>query len=166
MERPNAEHMDGWNGKICRDPASNHYCIGPHSYPGDKIKIGRDLEWETKFAGQSCDKLDQAPPCIYSINAFGTEALTGFDDPPSFFKTGDRAHWPLPPATVCVWPYEAMYNDEAKTEVCWNSKAGCAIVAVAGPGDLCSRVSDLVLVIPLNDGVHLTPAFVNQWLFS
>ena len=35
--------MDGWNGRICQKPASNRYCIGPHSYPGDKIKGGRDL---------------------------------------------------------------------------------------------------------------------------
>lgn len=64
-------HMDGWNGRICRQPASNRYCVGPHSYPGDKIKTGRDLDWEQdkKVAGQPCSMLDRAPPCIYSINA-------------------------------------------------------------------------------------------------
>lgn len=111
-------HMDGWNGRVCRNPASNRYCIGPHSYPGDKIKTGRDLEWETdpKVAGQPCSKLDRLPPCIYSINAFGPDELTAFDDPPSFFATGERAHWKLPPATVCVWPYEPMYDDDARAD--------------------------------------------------
>jgi hypothetical protein len=33
-----AWHMDGWNSHVCRNPAGNRFCIGPHSYPGDKIK--------------------------------------------------------------------------------------------------------------------------------
>ncbi len=108
-------HMDGWNGRVCQNPSSNHYCVGSHSYPGDKIKQGRDLKWENEVAGQACADLDRAPPCIYSLNAFGTERLTAFDDPPTFFPSGERTYWPLPPATVCVWPYEAMYDDDAKS---------------------------------------------------
>ena len=54
------------------------------------------------------------PPCIYSINAFGTEPLTAYDEPPGFFPTGKGTKWHLPPATVCVWPYEAMYDDATK----------------------------------------------------
>src|SRR5258706_2080914 len=111
-----AWHMDGWNGHICRNPSSNHYCVGPHSYPGDKIKENRNLEWEQSVAGECCSKLDQIPPCIYSINAFGSKALTAYDDPPDFFDSGKRTKWNLPPATVCVWPYEAMYDDAAKTQ--------------------------------------------------
>ena len=38
------------------------------------------------------------------------------DDPPDFFGSGSRTKWPLPAATVCVWPYEAMYDEEAKTD--------------------------------------------------
>src|SRR5437870_13453756 len=112
-----AWHMDGWNGSICQKPAANHYCIGPHSYPGDKIKEKRDLPWESRVevAGQPCSKLDRIPPCIFSINAFGADPLTAFDDPPDFFGSGTRTIWNLPPATVCVWPYEAMYTDDAKT---------------------------------------------------
>ncbi len=105
-------HNDGWNGRICRKPATNHFCIGPHTYPKDKIKNKRDLPWEESVAGQCCSKINGIPPCIYSINAFGTEALTAFDEPPDFFKTGKRTEWKLPPATVCTWPYEAMYADE------------------------------------------------------
>ena len=110
-----AWHTDGWNGRIGKHPASNHYCVGPHSYPGDKIKTGRDLDWEESVAGRLCAELDRAPPCIYSINAFGPEPLTAFDDPPHFFRSGERTQWELPPATVCVWPYEAMYDEAAKT---------------------------------------------------
>jgi len=107
--------MDGWNGRICQKPTANHFCIGQHSYPGDKIKSNRDLAWEKSVSGQKCSSLNRTPPCVYSINAFGSEPLTACDDPPDFFKTGSRTTWQLPPATVCVWPYEAMYGDEAKT---------------------------------------------------
>lgn len=110
-----AWHMDGWNGHICHKPASNHHCIGPHSYPGDQIKQNRDLAWEESVAGKSCANGNGIPPCAYSINAFGAETLTAADEPPTFFKSGERTLWPLPPATVCVWPYEEMYRDEAKT---------------------------------------------------
>lgn len=108
-----AWHLDGWNGRICRNPARNTFCVGPHSYPGDKIKGARDLAWERSagVAGECCSKLDRVPPCVYSINAFGPEALTAADEPPDFFPSGSRTTWHLPPATVCVWPYEAMYDD-------------------------------------------------------
>jgi hypothetical protein len=63
--------MNGWNGQICGNPSCNRYCIGPHSYPGDKIKKNRDLNWEQSVAGQCCSKFKEIPTCIYSINAFG-----------------------------------------------------------------------------------------------
>jgi ATP-dependent exoDNAse (exonuclease V) alpha subunit len=110
-----AWHMDGWNGHICRNPVKNRYCIGPFSYPGNEINEKRDLDWETRVAGNSCSSVTGMPPCIYSINAFGAELLKAADEPPSFFTSGARTSWPLPPATVCIWPYEEMYRDEAKT---------------------------------------------------
>lgn len=111
-----AWHMDGWNGRVCKDPAANTYCIGQHSYPGGMIVERRDLPFEQANAGQCCSKLDRIPPCIYSINAFGSKKLTAFADPPEFFNKGTlRREWDLPPATVCVWPYEEMYGDEVKT---------------------------------------------------
>ncbi len=64
------------------------------------------------MSGQCCSKINGIPPCIYSINAFGSEPLTAVDEPPEFFKTGKRTEWKLPPATVCTWPYETMYADE------------------------------------------------------
>ena len=41
------------------------------------------------------------------------EGLTAFADPPDFFRDGTRRRsWRLPPATVCLWPYDEMYNAE------------------------------------------------------
>ena len=39
-----AWHMNGWDGRICRDPASNTYCVGPASYPLGFISEARDLD--------------------------------------------------------------------------------------------------------------------------
>jgi len=49
-----AWHDNGWNGKICKNPKANTYCVGPYSYPGDLIAHERDLNWEEKFKGRPC----------------------------------------------------------------------------------------------------------------
>jgi len=108
-----AWHDSGWNGHICRNPKGNTYCIGQHSYPGEMIASRRDTDWEQQHAGQPIKGLKQLPPCVYSANAFGTDLITSFAPPPSWFRDGTQiAEWPLPPATVSLWPYEEMYNDE------------------------------------------------------
>jgi len=109
--------MDGWNGRVCRTPAANTYCVGPYSYPGEMIAEKRDLTVETRDAGKCCSKTKAIPPCIYSANAFGPKQLTAFADPPVFFKDNTaRLLWDLPPATVCVWPYEWMYGEDVVKE--------------------------------------------------
>ena len=109
-----AWHDDGWNGRVCRDPKRNTFCVGQSSYPGDVIGEQRDLAWEASdsVAGRLCREVDGVPPCIYSINAFSEEAATAVSDPPDFFGGGKRREWELPAATTCVWPYEEMYSDE------------------------------------------------------
>jgi len=108
-----AWHCDGWNGHICKAPQKNTYCVGTRSYPGNMISERRDLEWEKSSAGKACFKIEGSPPCIYSINAFGTDTLTSFADPPEFFNSGAvKREWSLPAATVCIWPYEDMYRGE------------------------------------------------------
>lgn len=107
-----AWHMDGWNGRVCQNPEANRYCIGPHSYPGDNIRERRDLKYEKSISGKCCSKLDRLPACTVSINAFGPKQIMAEDAPPNFFDTGNPTRWEVPPATVCVWPYEEMYRDE------------------------------------------------------
>jgi exodeoxyribonuclease V alpha subunit len=110
-----AWHDSGWNGHVCNDPSKNTYCIGSHSYPGDMIAKNRNLIEEKSCAGQSCATMKKMTPCSYSVNAFGKDALIAFAEPPEFFnKDTQRKEWLLPPATVCVWPYEEMYRDEVR----------------------------------------------------
>lgn len=109
-----AWHDDGWNGCVCSNPKRNTYCVGSSSYPGDVIGEQRDLDWESRedVAGRPCAEIDGVPPCVYSVNAFAKQSMTAVSDPPDFFRSGERRQWDLPPATSCVWPYEAMYSDE------------------------------------------------------
>ena len=114
-----AWHDDGWNGRICERPDCNSYCVGMHSYPGDVVARERDLDKEVAQAGKPLAKLGGAdlPPCIYSVNAFGPEPIRGYSNPPDFFRGGaQRTEWDIPEATVCVWPYEAMYGDDVHDE--------------------------------------------------
>lgn len=112
-----AWHKDGWNGHICNNPSTNTYCVGPYSYPGTTVKDHRDLAWEEANKGKCAAKLDRIPACIHSMNAFGSEELIAFADPPDFFKDGTlKREWTLPPSTVCIWPYELMYDDSMKKE--------------------------------------------------
>ena len=112
-----AWHMDGWNGHVCKNPKANTYCTGQFSYPGQMINERRDLNWEEENQGRCCSELDEVPPCIYSLNAFGTQPLKGFADPPDFFKDNTlKRQWTMPPATVSVWPYEEMYYAEGVTK--------------------------------------------------
>jgi exodeoxyribonuclease V alpha subunit len=110
-----AWHMDGWNGHICSKPADNVYCVGPSSYPGEMIAENRNIDYERKHAGQPCAALTDPPPCVYSINAFGRQPITGYSEPPDFFKGGaKRETWRMEPSTIAIWPYEVMYGEDVK----------------------------------------------------
>jgi hypothetical protein len=113
-----AWHNDGWNGSICKEPEKNTYCVGYKSFPGDVIARERNISTEKRLAGLSGVKLeDYIPPCSYSYNAFGLDEIKSASNPPDFFYGGANRHeWSLPPATVSVWPYEAMYTAEVMTE--------------------------------------------------
>ena len=105
-----AWHDNGWNGHICRNPKANTYCVGQYTFLGDKIVRDRDLAKEQPCAGCATSGLDFTPPCVCSINAFGTENLEAYEPPPSWFGDGTEVkRWRMPPYTVATWPYEEMY---------------------------------------------------------
>ncbi|MFW9996049.1 MAG: AAA family ATPase [Candidatus Odinarchaeota archaeon] len=88
------------------------------------IASKRELKWEmrTDVAGRSCAQLENIPPCIYSINAFGKEELEAYADPPEWFYDNSKTkYWKILPSTTCVWPYEEMFSDENRNpDRTWN----------------------------------------------
>ncbi|MBX9930137.1 MAG: AAA family ATPase [Methylobacterium sp.] len=109
-----AWHADGWDGSVCSSPEQNSYCVGWKSFPGDVIARERDLEVEGALAGCRGSALKgYVPPCSYSYNAFGLDPAKAASNPPDFFHGGAaRREWEMDPATVSVWPYEAMYGED------------------------------------------------------
>lgn len=106
-----AWHDDGWNGRICQQPAKNIHCVGCHSYPGEAIRETRDLPWEQSVAGQKFAELERIPACMYSGSAFAEDETLAVASPPAFFNdTSEAVQWTMPPATACTWPYEAMFR--------------------------------------------------------
>lgn len=141
-----AWHMDGWNGRICHNPAANTYCVGQYSYPGTMILERRDLEWEHEQRGRCCSELEAIPPCIYSINAFGTKPLTAFADPPEFFNDDTRQRrWGLPPATVCIWPY----NERTEVELLLRTARQ---IEAAGPDIKAEALLDWIYTLQREEG--------------
>lgn len=106
-----AWHDDGWNGRICEKPEKNIHCVGCKSYPGDLIRENRDLAWEKTVSGKRFSELELIPACVYSANAFAEDECTAQDTPPDFYRgEADPVEWPMPPASACTWPYEAMFT--------------------------------------------------------
>ena len=70
-----AWHDSGWNGRICKNPKANTYCVGQYSFPGDMISLRRNIEAEEEHAGSAIKDLDYIPPCIWTCNAFGEKEL-------------------------------------------------------------------------------------------
>ena len=99
-----AWHSNGWNGHICKNPCGNTYCVGQYSYPGTLIAENRDLDYETKHAGEACSSHPCKAACGCSVNAFGKDTIQIQIDPPSWWgkRDADPALLTLPPSTACT----------------------------------------------------------------
>lgn len=112
-----AWHDNKWNGKICKNPQDNSYCVGEHSLLSDRIRRRRNLDIECREdlsgALPELDKMDgYQPPCFWSINAFGNEHLEFVHDNP---VAADFPHIPqqLPPYSVISWPFKLSFVRDA-----------------------------------------------------
>ncbi|MDH5231468.1 MAG: ATP-dependent RecD-like DNA helicase [Gammaproteobacteria bacterium] len=108
-----AWHDNRWNGRICKKPQDNVYCVGEHSLLSDRIRKRRNLEKEChcNCAGFPPDKQELGgyqPPCFWSINAFGQETLEFDHDNP---VASDFPHIPQPitPYSVISWPFKLAF---------------------------------------------------------
>lgn len=110
-----AWHDNKWNGAICNDPENNTYCNGFSSLLSERIRRRKDenLENEIKFKGQSLNEIAYLPPCFWSINLFGNEAInTKHDNPaaPSLNIIEEK----LPPKSMYSWPFGVSFTRTKK----------------------------------------------------
>ena len=119
-----AWHDNKWNGSICKKPADNDFCIGEYSLLSDRIRRRRNLEAECKQECNGCkadspNLGDYQPPCFWSINAFGSEALSFKHDNPVApnFPTIDEN---LPPYSLISWPFKLSFVKDQKEKKKYN----------------------------------------------
>ena len=114
-----AWHNNGWNGKVCREPEKNTYCMGQQSYPGDYIKKAFEtvrIENPT-LTTKPCLNAEGIPVCGFSMNAFGDSKTKVLVKPPAWFNPDSKsAEIDIPESTACTWSYESMYSDDVKRE--------------------------------------------------
>jgi exodeoxyribonuclease V alpha subunit len=115
-----AWHDSAWNGKICRSPQDNVYCVGENSLLSDRIRRRRNLEIESAEGCAGCtpslDKLNgYVPPCFWSINAFGSQNLVFEHDNP---VATDFPHIQqnMPPYSVISWPFKLSFTRNAEEQ--------------------------------------------------
>lgn len=69
-----AWHDNKWDGKICRHPEENVYCVGSHSLLSERLARERKLDFEDE--SKKIDSLlpEYIPPCFWSSNAFSNDS--------------------------------------------------------------------------------------------
>jgi ATP-dependent exoDNAse (exonuclease V) alpha subunit len=106
-----AWHDNKWDGKTCKAPKRNVYCIAPYSLLSNRLQRERDLEFEEP-GGQPLDKdyPKYVPPCFWSSNAFSpTEAKVTHIH--AFPQYRDRKRIPdvVSPYSVFTWPFRLSF---------------------------------------------------------
>lgn len=111
-----AWHDSGWNGRICKDPSGNVYCVGNHSLLSARIARNRDEELEKKYAGSSVDEVPNGyvPPCFYSLNAYSNTSMKVRHAHPFKNAKADPIEDALNEHSVFTWPFRLAYNHSSK----------------------------------------------------
>jgi len=108
-----AWHDSKWDGKVCRDPATNVYCTGSRSLLSDRIARKKDKETEVSNCGKEIDNLlpKYLPPCYYTSAAFSPKKHTVIHQHPfKRFEDTKQIKEELAPYSVFSWPFRLAYN--------------------------------------------------------
>ena len=103
-----AWHDNGWDGNVCRDPASNTYCTGSHSLLSERLarEKSRSIEQGIKEKKLDVALPDYLPPCFWSSSAFAdTETETVHRHPFGNLKHKKKIKGTLPSNSIYTWPF-------------------------------------------------------------
>jgi hypothetical protein len=102
-----AWHDDRWNGKVCRGPSENSFCLEL-----DRIREERDDRAEDALAGQAFADLTpmQLPPCMAESGAFmnDREWWRVVEHPYQGIKKAQATHGHLQPTRIAVPQYSTF----------------------------------------------------------
>ncbi|MCD6590522.1 MAG: hypothetical protein J7K72_00960, partial [Candidatus Aenigmarchaeota archaeon] len=114
-----AWHDNKWNGKICKNPSENVYCVDNYSLLSSRIQRRRNVEIEEKFKERPIsevkDNSNYIPPCYWCINILGKEEY-GIEDIHPFGDTWDKfSNVPplsesLKPFSIFTWNFKLSFT--------------------------------------------------------
>lgn len=114
-----AWHDNKWNGKICKNPSENVYCVDNYSLLSSRIQRRRNIEIEEKFKGKSISEVKNnsayIPPCYWCINILGEEKHTiedthPFGDTSNKFSVIPPLNEILKPFSVFTWNFKLSFT--------------------------------------------------------
>ncbi len=114
-----AWHDSKWNGKICKNPSENVYCVDNYSLLSSRIQRRRNIEIEEKFKGISIsevkDNSNYIPPCYWCINVLGKEKhniedIHPFGDTWNAFRVVPPLNEELKPFSVFTWNFKLSFT--------------------------------------------------------
>ena len=106
-----AWHDNKWNGNVCLDPQSNHYCTGTHSLLSQRLNKKKDKDIEGRNAGKKLDSIPgYLPPCFWSSSAFSSSTTNIVHIHP-FPQFKDRIiSETMDPYSTYSWPFRFSFN--------------------------------------------------------
>ena len=109
-----AWHDNGWNGKVCRDPAANVYCVGSHSLLSDRLAREKKIECELPCAALDADLPNYQPPCFWTSSAFApTPTKTLHKHPFSQYRDSTQISDELPANSIYTWPFRLSITHDS-----------------------------------------------------
>ena len=111
-----AWHDNKWDGRICRKPLANSYCVGTHSLLSERLARDKQAAVESENAEEPLDKLmpKYLPPCFWSSGAFAThETKIVHAHPFSNYRETHRIDETLQSSSVYTWPFRLSLTHSA-----------------------------------------------------
>jgi exodeoxyribonuclease V alpha subunit len=139
-----AWHDSKWNGRVCKDPRSNVYCIGTHSLLSERLARNKDGDIEEQTHGEKIDKIKgYLPPCFWSANAFSPEPAHVTHVHP-FRRLSDKTiSEKLGRYSAFTWPFRISFNHSKEKHMLEGSY----------PEDLESRIQAFISQFQPNESV-------------
>jgi ATP-dependent exoDNAse (exonuclease V) alpha subunit len=111
-----AWHDNKWNGRVCKAPARNVYCVAPYSLLSNRLQRERDLDLEKPDVPLDAEYPKYVPPCFWSSNAFSPAATKVVHIHAFSQFRGKRIADVLDPYSVFTWPFRLsfLHSKEAK----------------------------------------------------
>ncbi len=112
-----AWHDNKWNGSICNNPENNTFCNGFHSLLSERIRKRKDEHMAEEIAnkGRKLSEIDYLPPCFWSINLFGSEAVKVKHDNPAASNLA-LIEEELPKNSMLSWPFSVSFTRTKKEQ--------------------------------------------------